>query len=261
MPKWRVSKGEYFYNKDLNIIAKGMDSIKFIGTKVANELFELAQSSQYTYFTDVLYDLTNKSSLNSRQLDILIKLDFFAEYGNQRELFRIVDFFELFKKGEAKQISKEKVDGSPIEKIVKKYSVGVTKSGGVAKNYTLLDVMSILRESEIAIKELKMDDLNELIKVRNFADIMGYIGYVSTKVEDRPKLYIMNVYPLYRKKDNKQFGYSILTKSIGSGKESRFTVFNKVFNNEPIQEGDIILCKNYARDGQYFTLNAYEKLF
>jgi len=80
---------------------------------------------------DLLKDLDEKTSINSRQLDILIKLDFFSDFGNQRELLRMVDlFFNIFKRGQAKQIKKTEVDGTPLEEIVKRYAVGVTKSGG-----------------------------------------------------------------------------------------------------------------------------------
>ena len=90
---------------------------------------------------------------------------------------------------------------------------------------------------------------------------MGYIGYVSGKDEDRRKLYVTEVKPLHRKKDNKLFGYSVFTKSIGSGKESRFTVFCRVFDKDPINEGDIILCTGFERDGQYFRLTGYSKIY
>lgn len=89
---------------------------------------------------------------------------------------------------------------------------------------------------------------------------MGYIGYVSSKDGDRRKLYVTDVRPLHRKKDGKQFGYSVFTKSIGSGKESRFTVYNRVFDRDPINEGDIIYCRGFERDGQYFTLTSYSKV-
>ena len=171
------------------------------------------------------------------------------------------DMFNTFKKGEAKQIKKSVVDGTPLEAIVKKYAVGVTKSGGEAKSYTLLDVMSILKDTEDYIKGIGMDDISDLIKVRNFYDVMGYIGYVSGKETDRRKLYVTKIVPLHRKSDGKQFGYSVFTKSIGSGVESRFTVFNSVYNKEPIREGDIIYCKEYIRDGAYFKMTAYEKVF
>ena len=262
LPKWGLSKGEYFFDRDKKIIAKGLTSIKYMSATLADELYDLAASKQYTSFMDVLKDLNEKTSINSRQLEILIKLDFFSDFGNQRELLYLTDLFSnTFKNGEAKQIKKSIVDGTPLEDIVKKYAVGVTKSGGVAKSYTLLDVMSILRESEKAIKDMRMADLSDIIKVRNFYDVMGYIGYVSGNESDRRKLYVTEIKPLHRKRDGKHCGYSIFTKSIGSGKESRFTVFNNVYDKDPIIEGDIILCKAYDRNGEYFTLTAYDKVF
>ena len=211
---------------------------------------------------ELLADLDKETSINSRQLDILIKLDFFSDFGNQRELLRMVDLFlNTFKKGDAKKVKKSEVDGTPLEDIVKRYAVGVTKSGGEAKSYTLLDVASILKESEVVIKSFHMDDLSDILKVRNFYDVMGYIGYVSGKDEDRRKLYVTKVLPLHRKKDGKLFGYSVFTKSIGSGKESRFTVFCRVFDKDPIKEGDIIYCGAYERDGEYFRLTAYSKIY
>lgn len=262
MPKWGLSKSEYFFDKEKNIIAKGLTSIKFMSSGIAEELYQLAHERTYTKFVDILADLDSKTSINTRQLDILIKLDFFSDFGNQRELIRISEmFYDTFKKGQAKKINKDKVDGTPLEPIVSKYSVGVTKSGGVAKSYTLLDVKSIMSEVEDAIKDIHMDDLSDLLKVRNFVDVMGYVGYVSGKEEDRRKLYVLDVYTLVRKKDNKQFGYSVVTKSIGSGVESRFTVVNKVYDQDPIKKGDIIFCKSFEKNGQYYRLTGYSKIY
>ena len=262
MPKWGLSKSEYFFDTERNIIAKGLTSIKYISAGCAEELYELSHKKKYARFMDVLLDIDKHTSLDSRQLDILIKIDFFSEFGNQRELFRIAELFDkMFKSGEAKKISKDKVDGTPLEPIIKKYSVGVTKSGGEAKSYTLLDIESILREVEDAVKAANLPDLSLILKVKNFEDAMGYIGYVSGNEEDRRKLYVSDIYELHRKKDGKQFGYSIITKSIGSGKDARFTIFNPVFNKEPVQKGDIIYCKAFERDGQYFRMTAYDKVY
>lgn len=114
---------------------------------------------------------------------------------------------------------------------------------------------------EAAILSAGMSDLDDMTKVRNFADVMGYVGYVSGKEEDRRKLYITDIFPLVRKADGKQFGYSFVTKSIGSGKESRFTVVNKVFEQSPVSKGNIILCKGFERNGQYFRMTGYERLY
>lgn len=260
MPKWGVSRSNYSFDREKNIIAKGLSSVKYMSDGLAEELYETAHGKSHTHFVEVLNDTDERTSLNSRQLDILIKIDFFSDFGNQRELLRITSlFYDVFNRGHSKKISKEKVDGTPLESIVKKYSVGTTKSGGVAKSYTLLDVESILKEAEDAVKAAHMEDLSDILKVRNFADAMGYVGYISGKEEDRRKLYVLETYPLVRKKDGKQFGYSVLTKSIGSGKESRFTVVNSLYDKEPINKGDIIYCKGFERNGQYFRLTQYSK--
>lgn len=260
MPKWGFSKGEYFFDNDKRIIAKGLSSVKYMSPALAEELYELARKKLYTHFVDILYDL-QETSIDTRQLEILIKIDFFSGFGNQKELLRIMDFFfNTFKKGQAKQLLKSRIEGSPLEAIVQKYAVGVTKAGTSAKSYTLLDVHSILKETEDAILALHMDDLSDLIKVQNFADVMGYAGYVSGKEEDRRKLYVMDVFPLVRKRDGVQFGYTVVTKSIGSGIEARFTVKNKVFDALPVKQGDIIYCNSFEKDGQYFRLNGYSRV-
>ena len=80
-------------------------------------------------------------------------------------------------------------------------------------------------------------------------------------MQDIRKLYVLDVFELLRKKDGKQFGYSVITKSVGSGVESRFTVYNRVYDNDPIKKGDLIFCNNYTRDGQYYVLNGYNKIY
>lgn len=260
LPKFGYSASDYTFNKDERIIAKGVSSIKYLSPAVANELYEMSKGKKYTHFTDVLSDIRKFTSADTRQTEVLIKTDYFSAFGNQRELLKVCEIFELFKRGEAKTIKKEIADDMPMACIIHRYSNGKTKTGKDAKSYTLLDVPSIMRESEDMVKSANMPDLSDAVKVKNFADIMGYTGYVSGKEQDRRKLYIKEIFPVYRKKDNAQFGYSVLTQSIGSGKESRFTVFNKVFNTSPIQKGDIIFCKKYIKEGQYYTLTDYSKI-
>ena len=259
-PKWGISRSDYFYNKEKRAIAKGLSSVKYIGESVADELYKLSQSKTYTHFCDLVLDLINNTAINTRQLDILVKIDFFSEFGNQRELLRIIDLCEMFKWGDAKQIKKTLITDERMDAIIARYSVGVTKSGGVAKSYTLLDVPPILRELEDLVKSVGMSDLEDIVKIRNYKDIMGYIGYTSGKEEDRRKLFITGIKPIYRKKDGKQWAYSIFTKSIGSGVEARFTTLNYVYNRDPVQENDIIYCRAFERDGPYYKLTDYSRI-
>ena len=259
-PKFGISRSDYFFTKEKRVIAKGLSSVKYMGKAVVDELYALSKR-QYATFTDLLWTLSHHSSLDSRQLDILIKIDFFSDFGNQRELFQIVSLFDLFKKGEAKQLKKERAAALGIDDIVSKYANGTTKSGNDSKSYTLLFPMTILRECEQRILSLGMEDLGILMKSRNFKDIMGYAGYISGKAEDRNKLYIKEVYPVRRKKDNVVFGYSLVTQSIGSGKESHMTVFKKAYDADPVKPDDILVCKSWERDGKYFRMLRYDHLY
>lgn len=259
MPKWGISRSEYSYDKERNIIAKGLESVKYMNNTVAEDLYSIAHDQKPTSFIDVLKAI-DKTAINSRQLDILIKLDFFSEFGNQRELSYITDIYaNLFKKGNAKQIQKEKIDGTPLEEIVKRHSNGKTKSGQESKSYILQDVDAILAEAEKSVLDLHMEDYDSVIRARNFAETMGYAGYVSGVEEDRSKLYVQDVHPLRRKKDGKQFGYGVKTKSIGSGIESTFTVDTRLFREIPIEKGDVIWCTGYERVKGYFHLYNYVK--
>lgn len=262
-PRWGFSKSGYFYDTDRRTIAKGVSSIKYMNDEVADALYDLAHQNTYDRFIDLLYDIDKKTSLNTRQLDILIKLDFFADFGNQRELLKITElFYDLFKKGDVKKLSKEKIDGTPLEPIVRDYAVGVTKAGGVAKSYTVLDVRSIMRETEDVVKAAGMQDLSDVLKIQHATEVMGYMGYVSGKEEDRKKLYLLDVYELHRKSDGRKFGYNFRAKSIGSGKENNFTVLTKVYERNPVMKGDIIYCKSWDRNNRgYFSINDYERVW
>lgn len=123
LPKWGLSRGKYFFDREKRIIAKGLTSIKYMSAGLADELYALIQRERIYQLYGLLSDLDKKTSINSRQLDILIKLDFFSDFGNQRELLRMVDLFSnTFKKGDAKKIKKSEVDGTPLEDIVKRYA-------------------------------------------------------------------------------------------------------------------------------------------
>lgn len=93
-PKFRHSRAGYFCDKETNTIYKGIGSIKFMNETVANELYEMS-NMKFGDFVDVLYYLKEKTTLNSRQLDILIKIDFFEEFGDINALLKITEKFDL----------------------------------------------------------------------------------------------------------------------------------------------------------------------
>lgn len=260
-PKFGISRSEYAFDKERKTIAKGLSSIKYMGTKVTDALYKLSKENEYTCFSDLLFDIDGKAGLDTRQLSTLIHIDFFSDFGNQRELENIVYFWEFFKRGTAKQIKKDKISGSYIEDIVRAHSTDRRKDGTAAASYTLTDAQEIIRDCEKKVLSLGLQDFGIITKVKSFNEAMGYSGYISGKEDDRSTLFVKDVFPVKRRSDGKQFGYNVLTQSIGSGIESRFTVFNRVYNEDPIQKDDVIKCLRYRRDkGGYFTMEKYRHI-
>jgi len=244
------------------VITKGLASVKYMGDKVSEELYNMSVKKEYKRFTDVLLDIEHETSVDSRQFEILVKLDFFSRFGNQRELLLIRDVFDMFKGGDAKKISRDKVDGTQFEEVVRRHSTWVNKNGTESKSYTLLRPLEVIKEMEDVILSMGIEDMTPEVRARNFFEIMGYAGYITGNEEDRRKLFVTAVFPVKRKKDGMLFGYNLVTQSIGSGKESRLTVFKnkygyKKYDSDPIKEGDIILLKKYERNGAYFNLVDY----
>lgn len=258
-PKYGSSRSGYYFNKETGTISKGLASVKYMSGKAADELYWLSVENKYAHFSDLLFDIATKTTLDSRQLDILIKIDFFSDFGNQRELFAINDIFNLFKQGSSKKIKKEMVDGTQFEEAVRRHSTDKKKDGTEAKSYTLLDPMQIVRECEDEVKKVGMSDLSLILKARNFMEAMGYPGYFTGQEQDRNKLYVKDVFPVKRKADGEIFAYNILTFSLGSGIESSMTIMKSKYAKEPVRKDDIIVCKQWHRDKSWFRLDDYEK--
>ena len=92
-PKFRYSQGEYSFDRNTNSIYKGIGSIKYLNETIGKELYS-RRNNQYEDFIELLVDLVENSSANSRAIEILIKLGFFDEFGKSKLLLDIYEFFQ-----------------------------------------------------------------------------------------------------------------------------------------------------------------------
>lgn len=256
-PKFGLSRSHYEYNKESNTISRGLESVKFISKRCAETLYELAHSRNYNYFVDLLADISN-TDIDARQMDILRKLDFFSDFGNQRELEALMYIYNtLLKSGDAKSIRKEKARDAGIEEVFRLHANGLTKAGKESVSWTGFDAQTIARSAEDYVKSQHIADLSLAEKARNYADVAGYVGFVTGVQSDRSTLYVKDVQPVKRKKDGKLFGYAVFYQSIGSGIENRMTVFKGMYDKSPIKPNDVIRCLDYTKDGKWFQLLKY----
>ena len=275
--KYGYSKADYFYDKETKTIYKGVASIKYMNSELANELYEMSKKF-YDTFIDILLDIKRRKIANSRQLNGLIQLDYFSSFGNAAELMRIKTIAENLKYGEVKSYSKSKVtEDSFLYPLFERFGNGLNKNGSPSKSYKDLDCYQILIGAEKAIKEQHTEDYSISQKMAIQEQFLGYISLVTGKEEDRPKLYVEKVVDAKVNATGKVFGKRIFCRSIGSGKESMFTIaiegrFDRQTKRRlestwekcgKVKEGYIIYVKKYkknkAKDGKvYYDLVDYD---
>ena len=130
--KFGHSRADYSCDASTKSVYKGVESVKNLNSVVAEELYELSQNNTYTNFIELLKDISTKTSCNSRQLDILIKLNYFSDFGEINELLYKRDRFnELFDKTKgfktSVKASKLGLDYPFVEKYCAEYKPATVK--------------------------------------------------------------------------------------------------------------------------------------
>lgn len=92
-PTFGKSKAKYFCDKETNVIYKGIESVKFLNTEIADNLYN-SSSKQYDNFVDLYNDVTG---VNRRQWEVLIKIGYFRAFGTVNKLLKILSLFDEYK--------------------------------------------------------------------------------------------------------------------------------------------------------------------
>lgn len=115
------SLDRYNCDKKTNAIYKGVESIQYLNSQVAKELYDLSQNKTYNNFLDLLKDIDTKTSCKNNQLKILITLNFFSDFGENDKLLKINELYNSLIT--RKQIKIADIEQLGIdENLLKKYS-------------------------------------------------------------------------------------------------------------------------------------------
>lgn len=213
--KFRYSRADYFMNKETNTIYKGIASIKYLNKSVGEYLYTLKDNT-YETFTDLLIDINKQ--INSKQLTILINLDFFEEFGKSGKLLKIYENFDNFYN--KSQINKEKY--LEWNNILKEYATKET-----AKLYKFDDTLHMLRHMEELIPD---EDINIVDKVKCYFE---NTGSCDIKDDKRSKQYIVLDI-------NVNYTPKVQLYSLSTGKTDFVKIGKKVFRNNPLAKYDLI---------------------
>ena len=259
-PVFRHGRPEYSSDSEHREVYKGMKSIKYLNDDCSNGLY-LFRNNTYSAFADLLYDIFHdeQCKINTKQLEILIRLDFFKEFGNSNELLYIYENFQKFKNGDAKSFSKSKTNPESIL-----YSILKRNSTETEKTFTKLNAMNIVREIEEYIKCQNLKDIPIRKKMETQKEYLGYINLVTEKPEDRPKIIVLEKRILVAKTGKnagKPWCVVIDGQSIGSGKKSSYTIYYNNYIYNKFEEFDVIRIKNWHKKNDYYYIDEYEKEF
>lgn len=255
-PKFRYSKSEYFMNKETNSVYKGLSSIKYLSENTANYLYSL-RDVNFDGFFDFLKSVDTKY-IDNRQIEILIKLGYFEEFGNSRYLMAILGFYNEY--ADKVQVSKDKLISSPVLD-----SIFMRHSRETAKKYVDIDMYDVIKEVEKVYKVIYSEEFSFKEKVEWQKEFTGYIDFRTGKESDRFRLLVEEIKPLTKRVDKSVWAYAITTISIGSGKRSELVITKWVYDKNPITQYDIIRCTpNNLRKNEWngkvsWRLNGYKK--
>lgn len=242
------SMDKYTIEKETNSIYKGIESIKYCNSKIAEELLELSKQKDYKTFIELLDDITAKTSINSRQLEILIGLNFFSDFGNNKYLLNIYNLYNGIKeKGKTilpsfrncSVISKKNIDNYSTyglsEYLVKKYSNKETQS-----QYREIDNIGLLSE---LYNKIENKSMNVVEQMKFEKEYLQYIEYINPKISDN--YYVVIDFKTYK---NSTQPY-LIVRNISSGEELKTRIKrSNVYKSKPFGEFSILKIYGFIWD-------------
>lgn len=218
-PKFRYSKSTYFCDVESRCIYKGIGSIKYMNDKIADELYAL-RNHKFHNFLDLLIDLKT-TTINSRQLEILIKLNFFEEFGDIKQLLKQKELFD--KLYSIRQLKKDKLETLGLHpEDVRQFAEKETE-----KMFSIIDTYHLI-EYINAILPQKKTTMQEIIDYQ--MEILGYIDIADEKYKGMG--YIISI--------DRKYAPKLKIYALANGNSVECKIDKRTFNCNKLEVGDVI---------------------
>lgn len=213
-------KDIYLPDEKENKIYKGVASIKFLNSDVANALYDMREQN-FDSFIDIIKAFPG----NSRQLDILIKLSYFEQYGKIGTLLRTVELYNAY--GGKKLFKKDKCK-LPSE-LLSKYCTETEKQWRVQDQDGLIkELCSMVPDVDVPIQS-KIEWSKE------------YLGYISTVMPEKKDIgYVMDI--------NTKWSPRITIYQLWDGKTVAYKVQKKAYEKNPFDKGCLLQFHSEMRN-------------
>lgn len=224
--KFRYSNDKYNMDRETNTIYKSVSSIKNMGKHSGEELYALRDEKITTPY-QLLRLIKERTSINSKQLDILVKLGFFDEFGDPCKLLKIIEYYNKFI--DAKVIAKSKLEDWQLD-IVAKHARKETD-----KQYRDID------NNESLVDDLWYNDtIPETTKLQLAAWEIGLLGTTEIIDNDYNVRNDGNTY-IIANVNITSWGVPFITLyDLHNGHIETYKCNKDAFNGNPCENGDIV---------------------
>lgn len=230
--RFRQDNRQFTIIPNQNAISDSLKAIKGFGDNVAEELYEL-RNEKYDSFIDLLDVLKNETKVNESQIETLIVLKYFEEFGKNKKLLGIWEYYKKIRT--LKQINKDKVDtlGVPIDLFIGYVGKETEKLyKDINTNGLLNKICDLLDDEPLNVKMQTIREVNLL-------------GFVKTTNDDIPNDWFFvqeikvfkNPFKPYLTLYNLKEGYVISSKIKK----------DEVYIEQPFKEGSIIRAIDFQR--------------
>lgn len=223
--KFRHSTAQY--SCDENGIYKGIASVKFLNEDAANDLFSI-RNENFDTFIDLLVRIS-ELKVDSRKLDILIKLDFFEEFGDIAYLLMCNNLFSTYYS--KKQIKKNKA----LEDRLDFDLLRLCSQKETPKIFSGLDSVMLIKE---LIKNIIPEKKTPLkLKIAYQIEHLGYVDIVDKKYAGYCVALDLNV----------DYSPRLKLYALANGNTIPVKVSKKIYKDNPIRRGDIVKVEHQYR--------------
>ena len=170
--RFGYSRAGFFYDKETKSIYKSVDSIKNLNASVGDELYEL-RDRKYSSFVDLLADIKELTSCDRGQRDVLIRINFFEQFGEINHLLKTAEIFDMLygrKTIRRSQLPDLEID----EDILAKFSGTVTQD-----RIEKIDVERYALDHGVAV-----DDLNRFRNPKSGYSTVKFMRYYDLSMDE-----------------------------------------------------------------------------
>lgn len=200
----------FSYDTDQNTVSDALPSIRNLSMAVAEELFNM-KDNFYPTFIDLLLDLDTRRAFNATNIEVLIKMDYFREFGHNGKLMEV---WRQFRCGEGMQYKKTYVDSTRTKRIAALTQFEGSCPDEPLSPYDQLSFESIHYGSPISV----------------FPDCRQTYVVMAVETKYSPKV------SLY---------------SAATGKSGTIKIKKDTFKSQPLDVGDVIIVGKYDKRPRY----------